>query len=68
MAVVMEYTAKNGAQIVVLDDAYAGVSDEEMAERWRRVEECARQIAINTEIRRIKSEREAQAAAAKSEK
>lgn len=63
MAVVMDFYTEAGARITVLDDAYAGVSDEEMAERWRRVEECAREIAINTEIRRIKREKEAQAAA-----
>ena len=58
MAVVMEYVAKTGAHITVLDDAYAGVSEEEMARRWQRVEEVARQIAINTELRRLKREAE----------
>lgn len=60
MAVVMEFTASTGAQITVLDDAYAGVSEEEMARRWQRVEEVARRIAINTELRRLKQEKEEQ--------
>ena len=63
MAVVKEFIASNGAHITVLDDAYAGVSDEEMAERWKRVEEIGRRMAINNEIRRRKREAEAQAAA-----
>lgn len=56
MAVVMEYVAKTGAHITVLDDAYAGISEEEMARRWQRVEEVARQIAVNNELRRLKRE------------
>ena len=68
MAVVMEFVASNGAHVTVLDDAYAGVSKEEMAKRWERVEEIGRRMAINNEIRRIKLEREAQAAAEKTEK
>ena len=58
MAVVMDYYTKAGAHITVLDDAYAGVSEEEMARRWKNVEETARQIAINNEIRRLKREAE----------
>lgn len=56
MAVVMEYIAKTGAHITVKDDAYAGISEEEMARRWQRVEEVARQIAVNNELRRLKRE------------
>lgn len=61
MAVVMEYIAKTGAHITVMDDAYAGISEEEMAHRWQRVEEVARQIAVNNEIRRLQREAREQA-------
>ena len=56
MAVVMDYIAKTGARIVVKDDAYAGVSDEEMARRWKNVEEIAQRMAVNNELRRLEQE------------
>ena len=56
MAIIGEYIADTGAKILIDDSAIAGVSDEEMARRWERIEEVARQIAINTEMRRLQAE------------
>ena len=58
MAIIGEYIADTGAKILIDDSAIAGISDEEMARRWKRIEEVARQIAINTEMRRMQSEGE----------
>lgn len=54
MAVVMEMKASNGAAVRIHDDAYAGISPEKMRKRQRAVIECAKGIAINAEIRRIR--------------
>ena len=47
MAIIGEYIADTGAKILIDDSAIAGISDEEMARCWKRIEEVARQIAIN---------------------
>lgn len=59
MAVVMEMKASNGATVRIHDDAYAGISPEEMRRRQREVIETAKRIAINAEIRRIREAQEA---------
>lgn len=59
MAVVMEMKASNGATVRIHDDAYAGISPEEMRHRQREVIETAKRIAINAEIRRIREAQEA---------
>ncbi len=56
MAEVSDFTVGTGARVIVKDDAYAGLSDEEMAQRWRRVDELAMELAVNNEIRRLKRE------------
>lgn len=58
MAVVMEMKASNGATVRIHDDAYIGVSPEEMRRRQREVIETAKRIAINAEIRRIREAKE----------
>ena len=58
MAVVMEMEASNGATVRIHDDAYAGISPEEMRRRQREVIETAKRIAINAEIRRIREAKE----------
>lgn len=59
MAVVMEMKASNGATVRIHDDAYAGISPEEMRRRQREVIETAKRITINAEIRRIREAQEA---------
>lgn len=59
MAVVMEMKASNGATVRIHDDAYTGISPEEMRRRQREVIETAKRIAINAEIRRIREAKEA---------
>ena len=59
MAVVMEMKASNGATVRIHDDAYAGISPEEMRRRQREVIETAKRIAIHVHIRRIREAQEA---------
>lgn len=54
MAIVQNFKCSNGAEIIVCDDAYAEISDEEMQRRQREMLECAKKIMINSEIRRIR--------------
>ena len=60
MAVVMEMKASNGATVRIHDDAYAGISPEEMRRRQNEVFETAKRIVINAEIRRIREAKEAE--------
>ncbi|MEZ3454302.1 MAG: hypothetical protein K1W17_08025 [Oscillospiraceae bacterium] len=62
MAVVLEMKASNGATVRIHDDAYAGVSPEEMRRRQQRIIECAKRISINAELRRMHEVQEAQEA------
>lgn len=59
MAVVMEMKASNGATVRIHDDAYVGVSPEEMRKRQQAVIECAKRITINAELRRLREAQEA---------
>ena len=53
MAIVQSFKCSNGAEISVYDDDYAEISDEEIQRRQREVQECAKKIIINAEVRRI---------------
>lgn len=53
MAIVQSFRCSNGAEINVYDDDYAEISDEEMKHRQSEVQECAKKIIINAEVRRI---------------
>lgn len=59
MAVVLEIKASNGATVRIHDDAYAGVSPEEMRKRQQAVIETAKRITINAELRRLREAKEA---------
>lgn len=59
MAVVLEMKASNGATVRIHDDAYAGVSPEEMRRRQREIIETAKRITINAELRRLREAQEA---------
>lgn len=59
MAVVLEMKASNGATVRIHDDAYAGVSPEEMRKRQQAVIETAKRITINAELRRLREAQEA---------
>lgn len=59
MAVVLEMKASNGATVRIHDDAYVGVSPEEMRKRQQAVIETAKRITINAEIRRLREAQEA---------
>ncbi|MCM1024680.1 MAG: hypothetical protein NC395_11590 [Prevotella sp.] len=59
MAVVTEMKASNGATVRIHDDAYTGVSREEMRKRQQAVIECAKRITVNAELRRLREAREA---------
>ncbi|MDE6764107.1 MAG: hypothetical protein K2J73_10585 [Oscillospiraceae bacterium] len=59
MAVVLEMKASNGATVRIHDDAYAGISPEEMRKRQQALIECAKRITINAELRRLREAREA---------
>lgn len=59
MAVVLEMKASNGATVRIHDDAYAGVSPEEMRKRQQAVIETAKRITINAELRRLREAKEA---------
>lgn len=54
MAVVIEMKASNGATVRIHDDAYIGVSREEMRKRQQAVIETAKRITINAELRRLR--------------
>ena len=58
MAVVLEMKASNGATVRIHDDAYAGISPEEMRKRQQALIECAKKITINAELRRLREARE----------
>lgn len=60
MAIVKTIRTSNGAIVEISDAAYAGVSEEELKRRREYMERVARQVAINTEMRRIQAEKEAQ--------
>ncbi len=60
MAVVMEMKASNGATVRIHDDAYAGISPEEMRRRQQRIIECAKRITINAELRKMREAQESQ--------
>lgn len=60
ISAVTEMKASNGAAVRVHDDAYAGVSPEEMRGRQRAAIECAKKITINAELRRLRKAREAE--------
>lgn len=59
MAVVLEMKASNGATVRIHDDAYVGVSPEEMRKRQQAVIETAKRITINAELRRLREAQEA---------
>lgn len=59
MAVVLEMKASNGATVRIHDDAYVGVSPEEMRKRQQAVIETAKRITINAELRRMREAQEA---------
>lgn len=58
MAVVIEMKASNGATVRIHDDAYIGVSREEMRKRQQAVIETAKRITINAELRRLREAQE----------
>ena len=62
MAIVQNFKCSNGAEIYIHDDAYAGISEEEMQRRQRELLECAKKIMINEEIRRIREAESAEEA------
>ncbi len=57
MAIIKTFRASNGALITVDDSEIAGVSKEEMDRRIKRMLDVAREVAINTAIRRAEAER-----------
>lgn len=58
MAVVMEMKCSNGATVRIHDDAYAGISKEEMRRRQQEFINTAKELFIKNEIRRIQQEQE----------
>ena len=54
MAMIKSFKCSNGAEIFVHDDAYAGISEEEMLRRHNEILEFAKKIVIDSEIRRVR--------------
>ena len=65
MALVREFTASNGAHIQIYDDCYAGISEEELQQRYRQISETILRIDRNIQLREMKAKEEAERAAKK---
>ena len=59
MAIVQSFKCSNGAEVYIHDDAFSGISEEEMQRRQREILECAKKIIIDAEIRRIREDESA---------
>lgn len=59
MAIVQTYKCSNGATVHICDDAYAGISKEEMRRRQQHFIKTAKELFIKNEIRRLQQEQEA---------